>query len=384
MERKIIWGLFLIALLLATGLTVYGYWRKDNFEDFPLVDLVIPHREVIGFLPYWLINRADEDYPEITTLTYFSLAVEDDGTIQEYTKPGESEPGYFSLKSGKFDSFLTKAKARKLKLSLAVFGMDDEKIAKMLEEPEKSAQNLVSAVDPVMEKYGFTDLNLDIEKVSDASFEERAKYTLFVNKVRENLDKEKTLSIDVSASAFVKATNLCDPAGLAEWVDQMIIMAYDYHYTGSVVTGPVAPGEGAGVVSEFDTRAAVEAALKAVPAKKLVLGIPLYGYEWEAIDGMPRAAVIPGTGMTISNRRAEEFLAGCASCSAEFDETDKESHLIYKDQQTGVYHQFFYPVKKSTKYKVGLAKEKSLGGIAVWALGYEGETILGPLGGYRY
>ncbi len=61
----------------------------------------IQHREVIGFLPYWLIDKADKDYsPYITTLTYFGLTVGPDGAIQKYIKPGEKEPGWYALESG--------------------------------------------------------------------------------------------------------------------------------------------------------------------------------------------------------------------------------------------------------------------------------------------
>jgi len=79
----------------------------------------------------------------------------------------------------------------------------------MLIDPEKSAKNLVEAVTPLMVSYGFTDLNLDVEQVQDASPAARRQFTRFVQAVKNNLDPEKitSLSIDVSASAFVKDTN---------------------------------------------------------------------------------------------------------------------------------------------------------------------------------
>lgn len=375
-----------IVIVLLTGiiLVVFGWWLRR--EEVSPINLVLPRREVIGFLPYWLLDRAQADYsPYITTLTYFSLSLNGDGTIEKYTRPGETEPGYLALTSGKIDPWLNNAKTKGLNLSLAVFMVGDEKINELLVNPEASAKNLVTDVTPLMTDYGFSDLNLDIEQVADASPAARSKFTRFVQAVKINLDPQKItrLSIDISASALVKDSNLVDPAALAPLVDQVVIMAYDYHYLGSPVTGPVAPGEGAGTVSELDTQAVVKVALKVMPAKKIVLGIPLYGYEWETIQNTPRSAIIPGSGLIISNSRAEEFLAGCASCSGEFDLTDKENHLIYLDQLTGTYHQVFYPDWQATQYKVDLAQQEKLGGMAVWALGYEGKAILQPLAGYR-
>ena len=388
MHKKPIFRILVLSISFFAGfITAKNYiLPKISGEKVTLVNIVAPRREVIGFLPYWLITKADTDYSKyITNLTYFSLTPSEDGTIQKYTSPGESEPGYYSLISGKADPILEKAKRDNLTLSLALFSGNDEIISKMMTDPVQSANNLLADITPIMQEYGFTELNLDIEQVSDASPEARLSYTQFVKTIKNNLDKEiiKSLSIDVTASSFVKKTNLVDPSSIAPYVDRIIIMAYDYHYIGSYVTGPVAPGEGAGSLSEFDTSEAIKSALRIVPKDKIILGVPLYGYEWEAIGSVPRSAVIPGSGMTISNFRAEEFLASCATCSAEFDEIDKETHIIYKDQETGTFHQIFYPDEEAMVYKMKLAKSYSLGGMALWALGYEGETILEPLASYH-
>lgn len=385
-QRTVIIIFISVLLVLAGFLVIYKYFLPRTLKkNIPVVGLIIPQNEVIGFLPYWLTPKASTDYSNyITTLTYFALTVSKDGTIQKFTKPGESEPGYLSLKNGKMDPFLNSARQKGEDLSLAVFNGNDSDIAQILNDPATSANNLTGDVIPVMQQYGFTDLNLDVEQTADASPAARMKFTEFVKDVKENLDTSKvgTLSIDVSAISFVKDTNLSDPAALAPVVDKIILMAYDYHSTVSFVTGPVAPGLGAGTVSEFDTDTAVAAALKIMPSRKIILGIPLYGYEWETIGSVPRSAVVPGTSLIISNFRAEDFLSQCATCSAEFDKTDQESHIIY-ETDSGTYQQIFYPTKDSTQFKVDLAGKYSLGGIAVWALGYEGKTILQPLSAYH-
>jgi spore germination protein YaaH len=71
---------------------------------------------------------------------------------------------------------------------------------------------------------------------------------------------------------------------MSKIADNIVLMAYDYHSTSSFVTGPVAPLSGAGIMSEYDVTAAVEKTLDLIPPQKLVLGIPLYGYEWETLD----------------------------------------------------------------------------------------------------
>ena len=376
---KRIFGLFLV--LMAFLLSYYFYNQKLQ----PL-SVIFPKREVIGFLPYWLLDRASEDYSQyITNLTYFSLGLNEDATVQKYTSPGESEPGHYALTSGKANKFLQMAKEKELTLSLAVFSSDDEIIAEIIKYPEQNARNMLKSLKPIMQKYGFTELNLDIEQVSEASPEARLKFTRFVKAVKNNLNPEviKSLSIDITGSSLIKKTNLVDPAKIEPYVDKIIIMAYDYHYGGSYVTGAVAPGTGAGIISEFDTVSAIEKALVKLPAKKIILGIPNYGYEWETLSRLPRSATIPGTSLVISNQRAEKLLADNPDFQPKFDETDKEIYLIYPDKKTGTYHQAYFPDKRATQYKVDLAKQYDLAGLAVWALGYEGDTILNPLAGYR-
>lgn len=348
---------------------------------------VLPHKkQVIGFLPYWLLDRVEgKDYSRhITTLTYFGLTVASDGAILKLTTPTEEEPGWTTLKSNRLKKILESAKEKDITLSLLIFSADEEAIDSLVSHPKKHANTLMDQVIPIMGEYGFTDLNLDIESVKPASQEARMHFIEFTHEVKKRLDEANmgTLSIDISPTAFIKPY-LIDPMGIKESVDNVIIMAYDYHYQGSAVTGPVAPLYGADTESEFDTDAGIRQVLAIYPARKVLLGIPLYGYAWETIDPVPRAAVLPGSGLTSSNLRTERFLADCASCSAKVDKIALESYVIYRNSESGIYHQIFFPDKNATQAKVDYAQKYKLGGVAMWALGYEGETILDPIANYR-
>ena len=377
----IIAGVFL-AYFLVTKTNILNIGNKNS----SVADVFKPPQKiVIGFLPFWLIDKAQSDYSKyITQLSYFNLTIDSDGTIQKYTAPGESDPGYHALASGKVDDYLLFEKSKGIQLSITIFSGDDKKINSFLEDPTGSAQNLISDISPLLTQYGFTDLNLDIEKVAEATPEQRLQYTSFVSEVRKRLNPNITITIDAPGIAFVKDKNLVDPKSLSKIADYLVLMGYDFHNQGSFVTGPVAPQSGAGVVSEFDIESAVQAALTEVPSSKLILAVPLYGYSWETINPNPRSAVLPGSSYSISSKSVEDFLSNCASCSAEFDKTDSETHVIYKDTETGTYHQIFYPEKSSTQIKVDFAKSQNLGGMALWALGYEDDTIVQPLSGYLH
>jgi spore germination protein YaaH len=336
-------------------------------------------KQIIGFLPYWLLDKANTDYSNyITTLTYFGLTVDTDGTILKLANEQEMQPGWNALQTGKLDPFFQQAKANHVNPSLLIDSGDVKAINSLVEDPIPHARNLIADVEPLFQKYGFSDLNLDIEYTQEASGTARLNFTKFVQEIKKSLGPETTLTVEISTVDVIR-NQLIDVQAVGKIADYIVLMAYDFHSPDSYVTGPIAPLSGAGIISEYDVSAAIEKTKQVIAPEKIILGIPLYGYEWETIGNVPRSAVISGTGVTASNQRAEQILDSCVSCSAKFDTVAQESYLIYKDQDTETYHQIFYPDKKSVISKIKLTDQEQLGGIALWALGYEGKTILDPL-----
>jgi spore germination protein YaaH len=379
MNKKIV--IYLSLFVLGFGIMFLAIKFAFN-QDSPTAEVIkesvgaisLKQHQAIGFLPYWLLDKADKNYSKyLTEMIYFALTVNSDGTIQKYVKPGEAEPGWYALTSGKF------IRPSNFKMSLAVFSGDPETINQLISEPEAHAAALAAEVGPIMKQYGFIALNLDLESVLDASESARQNFTAFVSSLKANLNQP--ITIDASPTDLVK-TRLIDLKEIGPLVDSVILMTYDYHYSGSLVTGPVAPNGGAGIDSEFDTETGIQKALEILPAKKIILGVPLYGYEWETLTPNNRAAVLPGSGIIASNRRVEEFLSGCASCSAQLEAAAQESYLVYWDEVSKTYHQLFYPDESFMKNKIALAGKYNLGGVAFWALGYEGKTLLNPVAAY--
>lgn len=340
-------------------------------------------KESLGFLPYWLLGKAKNDYSGyITTLDYFSLTLDTDGTILKSTTPIELEPGWYALTSGSVDAFLGTAKSKNIKLSVSVFDGDQTSIDRVLDDPTRSGSNLVNDITDVMSKYGFSDLNLDIESISEATSAAQLKFAQFVSEVRNQLSSKKlpyTLSIDIAPIDFIKDNRLVKPDLIEKYVDRIILMAYDFHSPSSFVTGPVAPLGGAGTIAEFDTKVGVEKALKVTAPGKILLGIPFYGYSWETIDNFERAAIVPSSAVITSNSTVEDILSKCSTCSAQFDDIAKEAYVVYKDNDTNTYHQIFYPDKNATEAKVNYVNSEGLAGIAIWALGYEGGSVMNPI-----
>jgi spore germination protein len=188
------------------------------------------------------------------------------------------------------------------------------------------------------------------------------------------------VTLDLIPISLVKQ-KLYDAKALGVIVDRVVLMTYDYHYSGSLTAGGNAPLGGAGTSLEFDVETAIREAVKVIPAHKILMGIPLYGYEWETIGSAPESATIPGGSATASVRRVSEMLKNCATCSAQFDEVAREPFIILPEND--YFHQTYYENEASMKEKIALAQKYHLGGVALWALGYEDDTLLNPLAKYK-
>lgn len=337
---------------------------------------------IIGFQPYWLLENANKDYdPYITTTSYFGLVLNSNGTIQKLVNEKEEEPGWTTLRLSKFSN---KLKGKNSDLSLAIHSSDEDSIAELLTNPKVNAKNLIADITPIMKRYNFTDLNLDIESFKESSASSQKQFTEFVKEIKKEVEKNNlgTLTVEMSPTALVKnfIINGKDIGGIADYV---VIMAYDYHYLGSYVSGPVAPLRGAGKTREFDVETGLKEALKVIPAKKIILGIPLYGYQWEALTNKPGSATIPQGGSTASNKRVERLIQECKNCITGIDELSKEPYIIFRDEQGNYYNQIFYSNQESVGQKIDLATKYKIGGIALWALGYDGEKIMTSVKNYK-
>lgn len=345
-------------------------------------------KEVLGFLPYWLLDKAKPDYGGyITTLDYFSLTPDVDGSIVKYTAPGQSEPGYYALTGGRLDNYFAVARAKNIKLSLTIFDGDQDAINSLISNPIPHADNMMNDLAPIISQYGFSDLNMDIEGVGVASPSAQFNYQQFIAEVHKQISARNlniTLSMDIIPVDFVRNDHLALPANLAKYLNKIILMAYDFHSPSSYVTGPVAPLYGAGSVAEFDTQIAANIALKYFDPSNILLGLPFYGYSWETIDNFERAAIIPASAIIESNQDVENLMSGCATCSAMFDQVAQEHYIIYKNTYSGTYQQIFYPDATSVQSKIDYVNGNNLGGLAIWALGYESSsgTILNPIKNY--
>lgn len=141
---------------------------------------------------------------------------------------------------------------------------------------------------------------------------------------------------------------------LAQICDLMFVMAYDQHYS----TGYAGPVAGIDWV-----RAVVDYAVTAIPAEKMVLGVPSYGYDWQV--GSRGARAVPAF-------RALE-IARSARATVDMHAEGQVPFFNYNEGR--VKRVVFFENAESLSWKIDLVRGLGLRGIAMWRLGYEDPSV---------
>jgi spore germination protein YaaH len=171
-----------------------------------------------------------------------------------------------------------------------------------------------------------------------------------------------------------KNNGLWDVPGIEPYVDYIVIMAYDFHRQSSPQAGPIAPLFGGKEFWDSDINQHVQGFVAQVPRHKLLLGIPFYGYEWETTSRDAQSHTFPDTGSTASISRVSELLKRKDELQVEerWNEEALSPYLSYKED--GKTYVIYYENSRSISYKLDYVNQLDIGGIAIWALGYEGDS----------
>lgn len=387
-------SLFLAIFLLLVMAVVMAFYflyqgplqsvLSKNSQLQYLQEIILPKREdkmVLGFLPYWNLTTFTLQ-PELKELAYFSLTITADGNLLTRSAPGETEPGYNKLQSDEFLEISNAALTQGSKLQLVFSQFDNDDIAAFLRN-EKAQLNFYQNLDSLLAAYNFSGINIDIEYSGEVDQSLRDGYSTFLRKLDwylANKYPNVSIGIDVYASAAAENSNsIWDIPALEPYVDQIIVMAYDFHSKVSTQAGPVAPLFSEEGSWKTDINQHLKEFLDQVDRKKILLGIPFYGYGWQTDSKEANANTYPKTGFTVSYQKAKELLGQSPSqgtwdqvtqVKTGWDENALSPYISY--QEDGENYLIYYENPQSLSYKLEYAKQLNLAGIAIWALGYEG------------
>lgn len=365
--------LSVFGLLLAVFAIFVAFFSPSTLPISPL-GLQIPiqnsqnnHKNnyvIFGFAPYWNLKKlTSESLDQITHFAYFNLLLKEDGSLYTKVNSREEDPSYTNYKR-----LLLGSINRGTKPLIITFMPESQAALVSSISSLSNRQKTIATILKIFKESAASGVNIDYEPLGDIDQSTRNNFTLFIKELHsELLTTGSQLSISIYSSAASRP-RLWDLASLTPYTDFFVVMTYDYTMPGNTSSGPNAPLRGSPHLFEHDITKNIAEIAKIVPNRKILLGIPFYGYEWETVD-KSKYSTTQAKGSTASLERVQKML------------DDKTLELIWDrnsltpyglTEVDGKISQVYFENETSLRLKLEFVKSANLGGIAIWALGYEG------------
>ena len=278
----------------------------------------------------------------LTYMSLFSYAIRDTGELVPLND----------------ESMITEAYAQHVTPMLSVTNIENEEFSQslmhtLLSNEELQTSTIRNIVNTMNEK-GFRALNLDFEYISPFMSK---TYHQFLTRLAEAVHEEGY----VISSALTpqlqdnQRDTINDPHSYyknGEILDFVIIMTYEWGWTG----GPPYP-----VAPLNEIKKVMEYATSRIPPHKLMMSIPLYGYDWTLpyVEGESRATAL--------SEQEALAIARHYDVKIEYDSLAQSPYFTYVDEQQQQ-HVVWFEDARSYQAKMNLVKVLNLRGISYWKL----------------
>ncbi|MFO6495551.1 MULTISPECIES: glycosyl hydrolase family 18 protein [Bacillus] len=305
----------------------------------------IPKKPITGLGYYTLRNpQLDRELinnfaPYTTYLAFFEYHFSSDGSLSDLNDP----PAVQTAWRRRVPPLMTVT-------NLTETGFSPSLAHQVLNQPE-ARNNLIENIFATISRKGYAGVNIDFEQIME---EDRDLFSGFLRRLKNRLQPAGyvlTVAVPPKTNENIAWLKGYDYGGIGSASDLMFIMAYDWHH-GASEPGPVAPID--------EVRQTIQFALTKVPKQKIILGFPLYGYNW-TLPYQP-GTVSPG----IANQDAVQ-LAMKHQAPIQYDKRYESPFFEYTDEQ-GKKHIVWFEDSRSIGKKMQLMREFDLDGGGVWQL----------------
>jgi GH18 family chitinase len=309
---------------------------------------------VFGFAPYWaLADSSQFDLSGLTTVDYFSIGINADGSLDD------AGPGWDGYQSQNFLNLIDSAHAAGDRVVITVNDFSQsslDQLATSTTAPQTLAQSLLFLV----KAKDLDGVNLDLEGSGSADQVGITNIVQVVSQTLKAANPHYQVTMDTYASSAADTNGFYDIPVLSSYVDAFFVMAYQLNLNSS-------PNGGSNLTSSmFSNQTAVNQYVNAVPASKIILGLPFFGYDWPTTNGTLNAQ--PAGGPTIITY-AQEAESGHPMY------WDAVTNTAWTSYQVGSqWHEAFFENPDSLYLAAQMAQENGIGGVGVWALGMDGSN----------
>lgn len=202
---------------------------------------------------------------------------------------------------------------------------------------------------------GWYGVNLDLEYVYQF---DRESYNQFLGRLTERMHRLGRVVVTALAPKLSEDQqgllySAHDYAAHGRLADYVVLMTYEWGYT---------RGPAMAVAPVNMVRRVLNYAVQAIPAGKILMGVPNYGYDWTLPFAQGTAA------RSLTNVEAVT-LAGQAGADIRFDQTAQSPFFRYRSAD-GRLHEVWFEDARSLRAKYALVNEYGLAGVSFWNLNH--------------
>lgn len=222
----------------------------------------------------------------------------------------------------------------------------------MVATPE-GRSNFINDLLHILKEYNFDGVNMDVEYFS---LEDRDNFSEFMDELYSTLNsKGYTVTISIPAKTGDNRSNSWsgpfDYKAIGQSADIVLIMTYDEHGFSSG-PGPIASTSWVDAVLKYT--------VTTIPAKKILMGIPAYGFDWTVGQKNPKYISYP-MAMELAQQKGQEI---------QWDDVTKVPYFSYTDEKDAK-HEVWFENAKSLSHKLDLIDKYGIKGIGIWRIGME-------------
>ena len=308
--------------------------------------------EIFGFAPWWNLGQEGAyDVKDLTTLAYFSVDANPDGTIDQ------SNSGWDGYQSQALVDLVNRAHAAQDRVVLTVTCFDQSALDRLASDPNAPA-TLGSTLAGLVSAKNLDGVNFDFEGNGPQDRQGLDNLIASVAGRLRSADPHWQITMSTYASSAGDPEGFFDVAGLARSVDGFFVMAYDMNARGT--PSATSPLTGSGNTDATD----IAEYSQVVPRSKIILGVPYYGYDW------PTSGPQVGAGATGAPSPVTYAQVSGAHLPSYWDRNGQTAWTAY--QSGSQWHQIYYDDPTSMALKARLANQDGIAGLGIWALGMDG------------
>ena len=311
--------------------------------------------QVFGWHPSWLGDAyLNYDYSLLTTASYFSCTMLKNGYENiEYETNG--------WETADVSQMISMAKADGCNLILTLRCHEAHVIKHLLDEKYEQLYCIEYLTELITKMQIADGINVTFENIPLGYRSEFTSFLADFSTALKSLDKDLVLTLPA-----VPDKRIYDLPQLNEFVDQFVIMGYNYYYSGSAKPGPVAPLESGTVWGDLNLKNSLSSYLKkGINKKKLIMALPFYGAVWQ-LDSLVTGEV---KSTFFEHRRLNKILIDLNGTVPKYDTIAYTAYYTYTRNNKD--YICYFDDARTLKHKFDWIESQGIAGIGIWALGYD-------------